>query len=100
MFYEPTANLDRCDAGDWKTEKLSQPSCQHFISEHPDMLGIVLELRNVVQTVRGPKELGLRSAPQSTYVLDCRDAGIHKHLLNCWEKEKSVGGASLNYQEE
>jgi hypothetical protein len=51
MFYEPTANLDRCDAGDWKTEKLSQPSCQHFISEHPDMLRVVLELGDVVQTV-------------------------------------------------
>jgi hypothetical protein len=51
MLYEPTANLYRCDAGDWKTKKGSQPSGQQFIGEHPDMLGIVLELRDVVQTV-------------------------------------------------
>ena len=51
MLYEPTANLYGCDAGDWKTKKRSQPSCQHFIGKHPDMLGIVLELRDVVQTI-------------------------------------------------
>jgi hypothetical protein len=51
MLYEPTANFYRFDAGNWKTKKRSQPSRQHFIGKHPDMLGIVLELRDVVQTI-------------------------------------------------
>jgi len=37
--------------GNWKTKKRSPAELPHFISEHPDMLGIVLELRDVVQTI-------------------------------------------------
>jgi hypothetical protein len=42
----------------------------------------------------------LRSATQSTYVLDRRDAGIHKHLLNCLGERKECWPARLNYEEE
>jgi hypothetical protein len=96
MLYEPSANLYRCDARDWQTKKRSQPSCQHFIGEHPDMLGIVLEFRDVAPTIGGPKKLGLRSATQTTNMLDRRDARAHKHLLEFLEEDR-MGRTGLGW---
>jgi hypothetical protein len=77
VLNEPVGHFDRFDPGHGQAERQAEAGSQHFVRQHSDVLGVVLEFCDIPGTVGCPKKVRLRSAAQFTQVLDGRDARGH-----------------------